>query len=71
MSRVGSVEDKAPLCLHVLSPAVVGRRGVGADARMTVLAVVPPEETLTVAMSVLEGAKAGGEAGPVLEGAEM
>ena len=72
MLGVGVEEDDTALLSDLFSPAVVDvGRGVQADSRMTVIVVVPTEESSTVGTSVLEAAEPVGEVGSVLEGPEL
>ena len=72
MSGVGGVEHLSPGVVGVLSLAVVDDLGrEQADARVTVLGVVPAEEVLAERSGFLDGGEAGWEARAVLEGLEL
>jgi hypothetical protein len=72
MLGVGIEEDDAASIADRLGPAVVdvGRR-VEPDARMTVIVVVPTEESSTVGAAVLEAAEPVRELRSIFEGAEL
>jgi hypothetical protein len=69
---IGVEEDGSTLFPDpVCSPVVDVRRRVIPDAGMTMILVIPAEESATVAPGVLEAAEPVGEIWPVLEGPEL
>jgi hypothetical protein len=72
VSGVGSLENARTLDLHGSSPSEVDiGRGVEAQARVTVLVVVPAEEALTERAGILDRTEAMRELRAVLERLEL
>jgi hypothetical protein len=72
VSGVGCLEYMRTLDLDAVGAAEVDRcRGVEAEARVTVLVVVPAEEALAERAAILDGAEPAWELWPVLERLEV
>ena len=69
---MGIEKDDAALFPDRLGPAVVHiGGGMKSNARMTMIVVIPTEESRTVGVAVFIRAEAIGEVGSVLEGPEL
>ena len=72
MFGIGIEEDHTPLLSDLVGPPVVDvSRCVESDTRVTVVVVIPTEESTAVGTGVLEAAEPVGEVRPVLEGPEL
>ena len=72
MLAIGIEQDDTALFSDCFGSAVVHvGGGMKPNARMTMIVVIPTEESGAVGLAVLEAAEAIGEVGSVLEGPEL